>query len=105
MENINFRAAELVELVLFALTIVSVVIAAFTFSRHRDRDQAQNTERIVRIDSRTESTQNDVMDIKDDIHDLKRGQSMISERIAIAERDIKAAHKRIDRIEGKEEVR
>lgn len=63
----------------------------------RRRSAAEDTERIVRIDTNVSETRNDVGEIKADLRATDRRVGDISAKLAVLESSEKKAHERLDR--------
>lgn len=63
---------------------------------------ASDSEKLTRIDSTLENVKTDTTEIKIELRDVKRQMTEIDRRVTIAEQSAKSAHKRLDRLEGKD---
>lgn len=86
-------------------TIMGAVIGVLTFSRTRDKEVKNDASELAVIRTTLTNISSGVASIQIDIKANERRTNELSERVIRIEESTKQAHKRIDYIENKGEMR
>ena len=95
-----------VTILVSVISVASAIYFGLKSNRRNDiKDIQEKAERDTRINIKLDDISGDVKDVKYDISSVKKKVDDIDRRLIIVEQSTKSAHHRIDRIEGKEELR
>ena len=95
-----------VTILISVISVASAIYFGLKSNRRNDiKDIQEKAERDTRINIKLDDISGDVKDVKYDISSVKKKVDDIDKRLIIVEQSTKSAHHRIDRIEGKEELR
>jgi septal ring factor EnvC (AmiA/AmiB activator) len=92
-------------LITVGCTVGAFVIGYLTFKRERDKDVKSDASHSAVIQTKLENIDQGVRSIQIDLKANERKTNELSERLIRVEESSKQAHKRIDFIENKGEIR
>lgn len=96
--------ATYITIVISAISVSFAIYIGLRNNRKTDnKDIADKVARDTRIDVKLEEISSYVKEIRDDNSETKRQLIELNRQLALVEASVKSAHRRIDKIEGKEE--
>lgn len=96
--------ATYITIILSAISVSFAIYIGLRNNRKTDnKDIADKVARDTRIDVKLEEISSYVKEIRDDNSETKRQLIELNRQLALVEASVKSAHRRIDKIEGKEE--
>ena len=82
--------------------LFGMFITYLTFMRNRDKDVRSDTTEQTRVSVKLDHIGKGVEDIKLELKDSDRQIGKLSEKVARIDEGVKSAHKRINKLEGKQ---
>ena len=87
------------------MTLLSVLIAVFTFYFNRKKDTSTDSEWRGELKSDIRHIKDGVDELKKDNTEIKEDMQDLRDRVTLVEASAKSAHKRIDTMEKQQEVK